>query len=434
MKRIAKAALVLMLLGVVTLPVQAKTDLTFSGQIRNQTLMEKRAFDKDAEFTSYDLLRTRFNIMAEVDNNVTVFVQAQDSRTLGIGGFSGTLNSAQNVDLHQAYFSVSNVLGKGWGAMGGRFEFVKGNHRIFGNVGWSNVGRAWEGGTFWYTSPKYTITAFGFKKVERDPIGVFLNVNDDEDFDVMGLYGELADLNLDLFVIVDEDARDVWAINSDQTDSTVEKAMTRATMGMYYHRLHNKFDFEMNAAIQLGNYVDYNQDFSGFQYDYGGILVAFEAGYSLADARNTRVALGIDYTSGDKTVDSKDKTFYNLYWTGHKFNGYMDYFTEGGPNGLVDLMFRARTDITTGWVIALDLHMFTAAQDYEWTYVDEQSQNVSKLSKDIGSEIDLTIKTSRVAGIGLQWGASYFMAKDQFAETTDKDPGAWSYFMATVDF
>ncbi|MDF1545496.1 MAG: alginate export family protein [bacterium] len=438
MKGTMKLVAVTVLLMAMVMPLQAKTDLSFGGQIRNQSFAAKTSFDTAAEYQSYDLLRTRFNIKARVDDNVTVFIQAQDSRTYGLGGYSGTTKAGSNVDLHQGYFAIDNIFGEGWGVMAGRFEFTKGNHRVFGNVGWSNVGRSWDGGTMWYTQEKFTITGFGLKIAERDPIGGTTYLSN-QDYTVYGLYGELNKLNLDLFVLFEEDARKVLKVApvATMTDTTVEKAMERLTLGLYYHRTHNKFDYEMNFALQGGKYIAWNQDNSssnylhGFEIDYGGMMFAAEAGYSFMDSRNTRVAAGVDYTSGDKTNDTKDKVYRNLFWTGHKFNGYMDYFVNGGPNGLMDFLLRGKTDITNGWTFLADLHLFSSAQDY---VADDPATAAIETSKDIGMEIDLTVKTTRVKGILLQGGVSYFSAKDDYAGMTDSDPGVWSYTMATVNF
>ena len=113
MKGFIRLVTVLALIMALAVPLQAKTDLSFSGQIRNQSFAVKTSFNPSAEFQTYDLLRTRFNVKALVEDNVTAFVQFQDSRTYGIDGYSGTTKAGNNVDLHQAYFAVDNFLGEG---------------------------------------------------------------------------------------------------------------------------------------------------------------------------------------------------------------------------------------------------------------------------------------------------------------------------------
>jgi hypothetical protein len=64
----------------------------------------------------------------------------------------------------------------------------------------------------------------------------------------------------------------------------------------------------------------------------------------------------------------------------------------------------------------LDWHYFQTAVEYA---------GLDGNSKDVGMEFDLTVKTTSVDGLGLIWGLSYFLPKDNFAEMTENDPGFW---------
>lgn len=55
---------------------------------------------------SFTALRLRFNIEKTIFDDVTIFVQFQDSRVFGQE--KGTLVSLQNIDLHLGYVKVKN--------------------------------------------------------------------------------------------------------------------------------------------------------------------------------------------------------------------------------------------------------------------------------------------------------------------------------------
>ncbi len=389
-------------------------ELDFSGQIRSRGFADKTTFAKDADFNTYDLLRSRFSVSASKDDNAHAFVQFQDSRRYGAGTQSGSLSSTANVDIHQAYIKIDNLFGEGWGAQAGRFEFSKGNERVFGAYDWDNVGRSWEGGQFWYDNDEMNINLYSLKMTEDSSAP-------NQDFDVVGIYATVKSINLDVFVNWDKDADSSGFASKDST------ALDRKSFGAYYERMYEQFDFTLNYVLQTGSMED--------TVDISAYMLAFEVSYSMEDDRNTRIVFGIDMASGSDTAAAAKNewnAYDNLYYTGHKFRGEMDYFLGNtfdgiaGNPGLRDIYLGASTEVTDGWKIGAKFHMFSAAQDY----VDFNGD----LTSDVGSEFDIMISTSRVAGVKLDWVISSFSAKDSFVGTTDHDSGAWAYGTATIEF
>lgn len=444
MKGFSRLSLLLALIFGVAIPLQAETDLSVSGQVRTRGMADKTSFAKDANYDTFNELRTRLTAHAVVDGNVHAVIQLQDSRVFGEGGFSGTTKAGNNIDLHEGYIKIDNLFGKGWGAQVGRFEGTNGNERVFGSVGWSNVARSWDGGFLWWDADKHKVALFSMKKAElRAENNAAIGSN--RDFDIAGAYVTIKDWNWDIFGIYEFDADDADTV----LETNTQKAK-RLSFGTYYHRNYEQFDFTLNGVVQTGEVApkqsdpDDPVDTVAALIDVSALMATFEVGYSLQDERNTRVALGVDYQSGDDGSDAtKTKAYSGLYPTAHKFQGYMDYFTGVPAHGLMDLMVRLKTDVTRGWTVAADFHLFTADKDYSWDDNGDDTTGAVNptadlTSKDIGMEIDITVKTNRVAGVALQWGISYFMAKDDFADmrsgAKDKDPGLWSYSMATVNF
>jgi hypothetical protein len=427
-KGLNKLLLIVVVISAMAVPAQADTQLSIGGQIRLREQLDDKSFDTSGAANQFAGMRTRVNIEATVDDNTHGFVQFQDSRIAGVNDLSGTVNDGKNVDLHQAFIQIDNIFGEGWGGKAGRFEFSQGNQRVLSACGWSNVGRSWEGGMLWYDNPDFKVTGFWLKRLELQSSAY------NRDFDVFGLYGNIRAMDnckLDLFGFYEYDAdTNGYATGINQLD--------RMNVGLYYQRNYQQFDFELNGVYQFGTMPGDTSEWSSngdtlidtvkSELDIAAFMFTFEAGYSFTGSGNARVAVGIDYASGDDGSDTtKCKTYNNLYYGGHKFRGYMDYFLGSNDAGLMDLMLRGKVDPAPGWTVKGDLHYFMTAEDYT-------SPIDASATSDVGIEFDLVVSTTRVAGVNLDAGASVFLPKEAFAGMKDPDPGLWMWTMATVNF
>ncbi len=439
MKGFHKLILIAVVAGVMAVPVQAGSDITVSGQVRLREQLDDKSFDTAGAANQFADMRTRVGVAATVDDNAHAFVQFQDSRVAGANSLSGTLNDGKNVDLHQAFIQIDNIFGEGWGGKAGRFEFSHGNERVFGPVGWDNVGRAWEGIMFWNDRPDFRVTAFSLKALELQSSAY------NRDFDIFGLYGNIRAMDnckLNLFGFYEYDA------DTNFYAAGINK-LNRINLGLYYQRNYQQFDFELNGVYQTGKQpfgmagvdttvwgnphlpdsVTIDMTTVSSELDISAFMFTFEAGYTFQAPGSLRLAVGVDYTSGDDNPsDDKYKAYNNLYYTGHKFRGYMDYFVNWGKPGLKDFMVRGRVEPLSGWIVNCDLHFFDAHQKYP------DRLDTLRVTKRIGTEIDLTVSTTRVAGVNLTAGASVFLPDESFAGIKNPDPGFWAWSMATLNF
>ena len=266
------------------------------------------------------------------------------------------------------------------------------------------------------------------------------NQFDFQDYEVYGLHLNFKNQNLELFAVYEYDA-----------DTTFKPAninnLDRIDLGAYYSKKHGKLDFTFNGVYQTGKQagnsggVDttnaiFVTTIDSTEYDIAAFLVTAELGYSFEGAKKVRLAAGIDYASGDDNSADKDqKAYNNLFYTGHKFRGYMDYFVASTPykkmksSGLIDIMGRAKLEIAPGWVLKGDFHYFKAAENYKYITPTDTT-----LTTDIGIEIDLTLITTSVKGVKFQSGASLFLPKDAFAGITSPEKGIWLYEQAVINF
>jgi len=446
------ATLVLTALVASALPSQAaaETKIDVSGQIRFRSEFDDRSFDCDAEMSTYHLLRTRLGVGATVDENARFFVQLQDSRTLGaMNQFeelqSGTTQDSKNVDVHQAYLKIRRLWFDGLGLKAGRFEVALGNQRVFGPVGWSNVGRSWEGLMAWYEAEEFRAKAMALKGRELD--APFRQPEESGDLDVYAFVLDLKDPALQVFLSYDRDAGD--SMVSDSTSSGIgplagsslaesgddANNMDRITLGAFFENEVEEMhiDYSLNVAYQTGT-VHGVGGVPGPEYDISAYMVNFELGYTIEGERPARIAGAIDYTSGDEDASDTDwGAYHNLYYTGHKWRGYMDYFTGSNAPGLMDLVGRAKIELSRDWWLFGDVHYFRTAQDYR-DPLDTNPDDGIDTTNDVGVEVDLTLETKSVQGVRMTGGASLFVPKESFAGFEDPDPGLWFYYQFQVDF
>lgn len=400
----------------------ADTEITFSGQLRARSELDKRSFIEDAHWQQYYLFRTRFNVEATVDENTHAFIQFQDSREAGdLNQFgerqSGLTNDSKNVDVHQAYVKVDRIFFDGFGMKAGRFEVNLGNQRVFGAVGWDNVGRAWEGVKAFYKGNNFKITGMQLKAYEAN------NFIANQDFDIYGGKVSLTEQNWDFFIFYERNQ------DTSGTDDSGINSLDRYDIGTYYSGTHEDFDYNFNFVYQFGNYASFNGAWD--EADIGAFLITAGFNYNFDSEYETSFGLGIDYASGDDDfTDNKNSAYNNLYFTGHKFNGYMDYWVNKSGTayefaGLMDLIGRFAITPAPDWRLKADVHLFKTAKDYP--YGGEEVN-------DGGFEVDLTATTTRFQGLTLDIGASYFAPQDGFAGTDKNADGIWGYIQGTVDF
>lgn len=405
----------------------ADTEVKFSGQFRARSELDKRSLVEDAHWMQYYLFRTRVNVEATVDENTHAFVQFQDSRLAGdknqFGELeSGTLNDSKNVDVHQAYVKVDRLFFNGFGMKAGRFEVKLGNERVFGAVGWDNVGRAWEGIKAFYKGKNFKVTGMQLKAYEAN--NEFFN----QDFDIYGATLKINDINWDFFGFWERD-KDTTLSNKSGLNN-----LDRYDIGTYYSGTQENFDFDFNFVYQFGNYAAF--DNSWVEYDISAFLLTAGFMYNFESQYKTAVGFGVDYTSGDDDfTDNTNHAYNNLYFTGHKFNGYMDYWVNRTGKayefaGLMDLIGRFAITPAPDWRLRADAHLFKTAKDYPYT--DETGED--KMVNDGGFELDLTMTTTRFPGITLDFGASYFAPQDGFAGSDKNADGIWGYVQGTVNF
>jgi len=187
------------------------------------------------------------------------------------------------------------------------------------------------------------------------------------------------------------------------------------TFGAYSNRTFGPdMWYDAMFAMQSGTHDD-GIDLSGMLL-YLMLGKMFENGFGLYG--------GVDYTTGDDpTTADKYEGFNDLFYTGHKFRGAMDFFVAAPDQGLMDMFFGGKYAINNSWKAGGAFHIFSTVEDLN-----------AAGDTALGNEVDLFVKYAE-EDFSWQTGFSMFSAsKDGGYFGADPDGQMWWYSMATVNY
>src|SRR5437899_4744404 len=172
-------------------PAFAKVDvdnLTIGGEARiryegrNNTALNSNVKANESAASH----RVRVNVGYDLTPDVSFFAQLQDARvwgsegtqatgnaasSSGIGAVSAQNNNGSGLDLHQAYILVKNLGLPGLSLKAGRQEIMYGDHRLFGNFNWSQIGNAFDAVKLMYSTPTVDVDVFWARVFETEFAG-----------------------------------------------------------------------------------------------------------------------------------------------------------------------------------------------------------------------------------------------------------------------
>ncbi len=391
----------------------AQSKVSFDAQIRHRATMDGRDFDNDTDPFGFSELRTRMGAKFTPSEIITGYIQIQDSRIFGTE--VSTLANSQNLDVHQAFVQMNNFFKLPVDVKLGRMEYVIGPQRLVGAVGWSNVGRSFDGGVAKIYLQGVTLETFGFNISEQ------FNFGDALDLYFMGVTAN--------FKISCTHSAILFGLNENIWDSD---QLTRTTLGFYVKGIMKKFFHEAEFAYQLGDITNL-----GINQDVKAFMFAYNAGLKFESPIKPKIMVGLDYLSGDDNLgDSDYKVFNTIYATNHKYYGFMDYFLNIPAHtlglGLMDIHGTVSIVPAKELSTSLKFHLFRGNEDY--TLVNGNA------SKDFGWEADFSATYEYDANTNFQLGFSLFgpgeIMKDAGNPLPQKgdDISTWGYFLTTINF
>ena len=291
----------------------------------------------------------------------------------------------------------------------GRFELAYGDERVLGAVGWSQVGRAWDG------------MRVGIRPVDDIQVDLFGARYDDAqagflsgDSFLSGAYGMWEPEAVDFL-----DAVDLYGLYDLQWGDP--EGPERRQIIMFGSRVAAgvaDLDATVEGGYQFGLRCPIEEGVDGCAGPRADIRAYFfdvELGYSLNDFRPF---VGFSQASGDDDDPDVARSYTQLYPTGHKWLGFMDII---GPRTNIEEIRAGVNFNVAGGATIVAIHNFTRLQP-------ERER--------VGTELNFKrfMTLSEAFTIGLGYGL--FMPGPGVS-TTDADPNIlahWGFVQAVGSF
>ncbi len=386
--------------------------LIFDGEIRVRSEADGRDFNGDSALNTYTLLRTRFGVLTKPLDDISVYMQVQDTRTFG--DQSNTFPGRSNLDLYQAYFEIRNLWQKPLTLQAGRQELVYGNQRLLGNVDFSNRGQAFDGVKLTIGEANtFDLFMMIIKESNSPVLGAATPASttglEDADNRLFGAYYQRqfnSHKQLHLYTLLES--------NQNRAENG-ERELQRLTLGSFGKARAGRFDFETEIALQTGKRQGQN------------VLAHMATGaltYTLNRPLQPSISLGYDYLSGMDLDDKDFKVFDTAFATNHRFYGFMDYFIDIPLNtngqGLQDRYVKMSLPLTARWRFSAHYHNLRAARGAR---------------KNFGNEFDFVLSHVYNSVASFQFGMTFFLPGDLIEEAfLNDDIGIWGYTTLLVDF
>ncbi|HEX3072777.1 MAG TPA: alginate export family protein, partial [Ignavibacteriales bacterium] len=173
----------LLLIALFSFPLYSQSPIKFSGQIRPRVEVDKRNFHLNANPASTIFLRSRLNAAYSPSEDLSIFMQIQDSRFMGQE--KTTQTNLGNIDIKEAYFELKNVFKTPLDIKAGRMAAAYGNERLIGAADWGNYGRSFDGIIGSIGNDFIKLDVFAFKESDQ------LIAKDSLDKGVLGVWSEI---------------------------------------------------------------------------------------------------------------------------------------------------------------------------------------------------------------------------------------------------
>ncbi|MDP8205658.1 MAG: alginate export family protein [Candidatus Electryonea clarkiae] len=392
------------------------------GDFRWRAELDGRDFNSDTGPGNFSVLRSRLG-MGLKQGDVCGFLQFQLPTQLG---WNSSALATQGGDFHQAYMKVNNFIRDGVSVKIGRMEMKYGDERIIGAVGWSNVGRVFEGIVIRNETETWWADLFYTNQVER--YAGTLGAAEVPDDDFIGLWGEYKPLKLQAFFLS-------YSTANPNAYGTMQKDLAVNTIGVHYK---NEYESKIGVTFDFANQMGKQKIFvPSTEIDIAAWMLLLDISYKVDNELMPKIGGGIDLTTGDDTSSAKIYEGYtNGYYTAHKFRGYMDYFVADQSTGLRDVFLYAKFEPRPDLKAVVKFHSFATNEKYP-------SAKDGSSTDALGSEIDIVVAHPLNDNLNALVGLGYFMpAADwqQIADpgsttgTRDADSGVWGFVQLQTKF
>ena len=361
-----------------------------------------RDLNSDTNMIHASALRSRLGVWMK-QGDIKAYVQFQHPHTLEWN--SSALATDNTVDVHQAFIHVDRFLLDNLSMKLGRTELKYGDERLIGAVGWSNIGRTFDGVVFHHEMDANWVDVFytnqGGAPAGTEPNSLFA-----------GVWGHWDALRVDAYLLHNN-------LVGNRPDGELVRIQPMTTAGIFYkNALTDQISTSGNAAYQMGSRRLW---IGGLLTDYNirAWMFAWQVWYKVNPASNPAIGIGVDMTSGDDlSNDNTINWFSNLYYTGHKFRGHMDMFIGSNIAGLRDVYLSVKMNPSNKMTTIFSFHNFNEMAAPSYT-----------TPQALGNELDLDCTYKLKPNLLLGGGGGVYIP-----ESSNQDTGLWGYLMLSTVF
>lgn len=277
--------------------------------------------------------RTRLNLDYKADK-LELFIAVQDVSIWGDTRQILAIDGNDSFSLFEAWGEIQ--LNGNWWAKLGRQVISYDDQRIFGGLDWAMQGRFHDAALLKYRKDDFMLHLGGAFSQEQ-------NRTEGNDYTIQGFFTYKAMQFAYLKKLWTSSSASFLFLNTGFQDingnDLAQGVSYRHTVGSYF-----KFPMQ-NVNVAGSAYYQFGK--ANAATDLAAYQISLEATYK---KNKVLYALGLELLSGtDQDGDTKNKSFFPLYGTNHKFNGFMDYFYVGNHANNVGLNdFYAKMVFTTG--------------------------------------------------------------------------------------
>jgi len=405
----------------------AVAQLTLSGEIRPRTEYLHGYYTlprTDQDPALWTEQRSRLNV-AYAAEKYKVGLVLQDIR---VWGSTTQLNKTDNFSsFHEIWGEI--LFTKKISLKLGRQEIIYDDHRIFGNVGWTQQARSHDLAMFKYKN--------GSLKAD-----IGLAYNQDRTQLRTNIYTTPFNYKTMQYLWAHKDFKDKLGVSFLVLNTGFQFEGPPDTSGVG--------EFGMRYTQMAGTHIEYKNDklsvVGSFYYQTGKFIsdknlnaYNFKLEFMYNITKQFSAGAGYEVLSGTSETDTTSTTnnsFTPLFGTNHRFNGYMDYFYVANhinSVGLQDLYFKVQYK-KNKFGAGVDVHLFSSAADILDQQEFAKSGEFKALNSSLGTEIDATLKYKFSDAVTFQGGYSHMLGTESLVALKggDKDEiSNWAYLMIT---
>ena len=359
--------------------------------------------DASSEPAGFISQRSRLNLHY-TDSALETHIALQDVR---VWGDEAHLQDVPSTALHEAWGKIQ--FSDQWALKLGRQELVYGDHRLLGNVNWTQQARSHDAAVLKWSPGNWNIDLGGaYNQMQANIVGRNYTLNNYKTLGFLWLKKHFSE-NLEVSLAGISDGF--------QATDTTNKINFRNTAGPVIHYSPGNLLFKGEAYGQAGQTPGGN--------DLTAYFFSVNAGYQ---HKGFTGKAGIDYASGsDAGTTGENNTFSTLYATNHKFYGHMDHFlnirNDTRNGGLQDIYLKTSYNLSEKAGIKLDGHYFSLINT-----VTDPRDLTKNLDSDLCIEVDGSFSYSFNKMVQLKAGYSFLLPSESLEALKGGNANHWQHW------